>query len=164
MIPEIDSRTGEVIFPPIPQVTLTHTQYTPGINSRTGEIEFPPIKQDNDTTYGHNTAQMLDEINTNSINKPTILLSIGTNAADEHNFPHHIGDFYYSHDLIRQVVNNPNYIPTALALKRDEYVYGDSTFIHLNNPRSDNQRFLYEHDTQISFLLSKFFTSYPPIT
>lgn len=162
MIPEVDNRTGEVIFPPIPQVTLTHTQYTPSIDDRTGEIQFPPIKQDNDDVYGHNVAQMLEEINTENINKPTILLSIGTNAADEHNLPYHLLDFYYTHKLIKELVENPNYIPTAFALNRDEYAYGNSTFIHLNNIRSDNQRFLYEHDVQISFLLSQLFISYPP--
>ena len=167
MVPEIDSRTGEVIFPEIPNVTLLYPQYSPYIDDRTKMVKFPPIKQDNDTTFCHNVCQTMDELNTELEDKPKVLLSVGTNAPDEHDEdtlePHLIDDFY-THKLLKQLVENLNYIPTSIALNRDEYQYGDTTLIHLNNPRSDNQKFLYEHDLQVSLILAYLISSYPPET
>ena len=165
MVPEIDERTGAVIFPEIPEVVLTHTQYTPSIDEETGSINFPPIKQDNDSTYAHNVCQMLDEMNTELDNRPKVILTVGTNAADEHDensLEPNMRDYFTTHNLLKQLLENPNYVPVAIARKRDEYSYGDTTLIHLNNPRSDYQRFLYEHDIQVSSLLSYLFSTYPP--
>lgn len=166
IVPEINNETGEIIFPEIPtDMVLTNTQYTPTIDEKSGLINFPPIKQDNDSTYAHNVCQMFDEINTELTDRPKVILSIGTNANDEHDeniLESNLSNYYYTHALLKQLVENPNYIPVAIALHRDEYSYGDTTLIHLNNPRSDYQKFLYEHDIQVSSLLSYILTSYPP--
>jgi len=166
VIPEIDNKTGEVIFPEIPSdMVLTHTQYTPSIDERSGRLQFPPIKQDNDSTYVHNVCQTVDEMNTDLEDKPKVILTVGTNAPDEHDentLEPHLLDYYYTHKLIKQLVEDPDYIPVAIGLHRDEYIYGDTTIIHLNNPRSDYQKFLYEHDIQVTSLLSYLFDDYPP--
>lgn len=164
--PEINPETGEVIFPDIPPVRLTTTQYTPTIDTNTGEINFPPIRQDVDAPYEQNICQTFDEVNATDVNKPTIILTIGTNSPIEYNnevLEYHLTDYYYTHKLIKQLTENPNFVPLDIASRRINTTYADTTYIHLTIPRSVNQRFLYEHNLQTSSLLSYFFTSYPPI-
>lgn len=156
MLPTIDPETGKIEFPDIPAINLTDNQYSPNVNTITGKILFPALKQDNTDIYVHNFCQALDEINTQRANRPFIISAIGTNTnLERDDLEVELYDYHYSHKLIKQLVENKNYIPTQIASRRDEYTYGDTTFIHLNNPKENNQRFLYENNFQISFLLSK---------
>ena len=138
------------------------SKYAPEINQETGEIIFPPIKQDTDEVFVHNFMQTMDEVNVENANKPLILLSIGTNDPEELELDRApFTDFYYSHTLLKQLVENPTLVPTNLVSQRTNATYGNTSLIHLTNPRSSNERYLYEHNIQISSLLSKLYTTSP---
>lgn len=136
--------------------------YAPEINQETGEVIFPPIKQDTDEVFVHNLMQTMDEMNVHDANKPLIILSVGTNYPEELDLDRApFSDFYHSHTLLKQLIENPTLVPTDIASQRTNATYGNTSMIHLTNPRNGNARYLYEHNMQISSLLSKLYITSP---
>ena len=130
--------------------------------STTGKIDFPPIFQDNSEVYEHNICQTFNELNTDEINQPLILSILGTDDPTEIDLEYLDHQFFYTHKLLDQLVKDSTYIPTELATQRSETTYDNTTLIHLTNPKATNQQYLYEHNIQISALLSYIMDRYPP--
>ena len=132
------------------------SNYAPEIVDKdTGEINFPPIKQDNTDVYVHNLLQAMDEMNTQAINQPLEMLLIGKNEPTDLNLEQ-IDDNHYSHDLIKQINTNPNFIiNTDIAKSRQDSEYGNTKLYHLTDPKTG--QYLYEQDLQTSYNLSAFY-------
>ena len=133
------------------------SKYAPEIVDKdTGEINFPPVKQDKTDVYIHNLLQAMDEMNTQAINHPLKMLLVGKNEPTELNLEK-IDDNHYSHDLIKQIEIDPNYIiHTDIAKLRQDSTYGNTTLHHLTDPKKG--KYLYEQDLQTSYNLSAFYS------
>ena len=133
------------------------SNYAPEIVDKdTGEINFPPVKQDKTDVYVHNLLQAMDEMNTQAINHPLKMLLVGKNEPTELNLKK-IDDHHYSHELIKEIDTNPNYIiHTDIAKLRQDSTYGNTTLYHLTDPKEG--KYLYEQDLQSSYNLSAFYS------
>lgn len=137
-------------------------KYAPKINPENNVVEFPPIRQDYNETFERNYVQTFDEINTMLVNQPLLLLLIGNNSPDEIVFPpHDITDFYFDQNLIRDMAEHIDKVPTDVAANRKDTTYGNTTLVHLTDPRSGSNKHLYEHNQQQSKMLSRIYMHLP---
>lgn len=127
--------------------------YSPEVDETTGVVIFPPIRQDNTEIYEHNLLQALDDLNFgNYSNHPVQILLFGTNEMKEFDLKTaYYTDRHFSHDLIRDASKDYSYKPDFIDNRKDS-TYGTATLFHFTENKTG--KYLYEHDIQISYILS----------
>ena len=127
--------------------------YSPAIDEETGAVIFPPIRQDNTEIYEHNLVQALDELNFgNYANQPIQILLFGTNEDKSFDLEEaEYDDKHFSHKLIRDASKDSSYKPDFIENRKDT-TYGTATLFHFTEEKTG--KYLYEHDIQISYILS----------
>lgn len=93
-----------------------------------GKVILPPIVQDATDTFLHNFAYAMNA-QIGEDERPKKLLLIGTSKNRSIDTPHSI-DPYYSHELIKQVLLDVDFVPDGLPVRK-EYTYGDVTVYYL---------------------------------
>jgi hypothetical protein len=93
-----------------------------------GNVVIPPIVQDATDTFLHNFAYAMNaQIGENECPKKYLLIGTAKNRVID--TPHSV-DPYYSHELIKKVVLDPDFVPDGLPVKK-EFTYGNVTVYYL---------------------------------
>lgn len=102
-----------------------------------GKVIIPPIVQDATDTFLHNFAYAMNS-QLGEKERPKSILLIGTSKNREIDTPHSI-DPYYSHEMIKQVLLDPNFVPDGLPIRKT-CSYGDVTVYYLMEADLDESK------------------------
>ena len=114
-------------------------------------VELPSIIQDATETFLHNVAVAINA-GLSDDDKPKKVLIVGTKNKRDLNLPHTM-DPYYSHELIKKVDEDPDYIPEEFPINYI-YTYGDTTVYYLLEEGIDESQGVVNcQPIQMSYLL-----------
>lgn len=102
-----------------------------------GKVIIPPIVQDATDTFLHNFAYAMNA-QLGEKDRPKHILLIGTSKNREINTPHAV-DPYYSHEMIKQVLLDPDFVPDGLPIRKT-CSYGDVTVYYLMEADLDESK------------------------